>query len=742
MSKVLYFGGLSLAASLLTSASLADDKFSVQVNLDVKHQVGAYDSFERERYITMHATHNEHDWFGGNPQSLGQPNEVKDLLHDVIIKRDVYFGRDTGGMKWQVVNALQNPKRPGWVDPAFMNKTGKDTRWWYSNSTNDFEKSTRKYENRNTRLIVGAQQRPYWPDGGDPVGGLTPTPWNFSTADTEAEPLGSAVGDFMGLYIKEFFRPRNGKGDGQLKPLYVEIMNEPLFELVEYPGKHHPATVEQVMHFHNAAADQIRKHDSEVLIGGYTAAFPNFEVNNFQEWENTDKLFMDVAGQNMDFISIHLYDFPNIPYGPVVREQYRKGSNMEATLDMLDAYMASEWGKLKPIIVSEYGSQLHGMYHQPWSSERDWLQIKAFNSMLMQFLERPDRIEQSLPFTPLKAEWGRNSPTVPYYWRLMIQAKERPGQQGEQWVYSDLIHFYDQWVGVAGTRIDSWSSDPDVQVDAYVDDKTLYLIANSLEFKDITLDLDVLGLKKMKVKSAELRHLYLGDDKIVKYEVTELGKKLPQSIPVGAEATSVLVVNFNKKLKPKASVKESRHFAKQMNTAIEAGEKLRFDIDGIKPGKQGEALLRLGVGRNFGLSLEPSISLNGSALKLPTDYRGYNQYHNAAGEPGKARDSFFGVLEIPVPYELLKTQNIVELSFPDSGGKISSVALQNMQHSKAFKRSAVEPVLLHPSFADALKDAKAMAQSGESNEPKEHKMEHFKTELNEEDSESSKADEH
>ena len=31
---------------------------------------------------------------------------------------------------------------------------------------------------------------------------------------------------------------------------------------------------------------------------------------------------------------------------------------------------------------------------------------KPFSSMLMQFLERPDYIVKTMPFTPIKAEWG------------------------------------------------------------------------------------------------------------------------------------------------------------------------------------------------------------------------------------------------------------------------------------------------------------------------------------------------
>ncbi|WP_111977504.1 agarase [Algibacillus agarilyticus] len=682
----LFVSTVTLFLCSLNTIAAPGTPVKIQINTEVTHKVGTFDQFERERYITIHETNNGHDWWGKNPQSLNQENELENLIGEVMDKRDVYFGRDTGSMKWIVINTEEDPNRKGWANSDTLKKLGGDYRWWYNNNPDEQAKVALAYEKRNSRLIVGAQQRPYWPDGGAKVGTFIKKPWHFATTDTPEEPLGSAVGDFMGQYIAQFFRGRNSDSVGQLKPKYIEIMNEPLFELVEYPGNHHAATVDQVMRFHANVADEIRKHDKEVLIGGYTVAFPNYEVDNFNEWETIDKHFMEVAGKKMDFISIHLYDFPNIPYGSVTREQYRKGSNMEATLDMLDAYMAIEWQTLIPIVVSEYGSQLHGMYNQPWSSERDWLQLKAFNAMIMQFLERPDRIEQSLPFIPLKAEWGRNAPDIPYYWRLMIQQKERPGQTGEKWTFSDLIYFYDLWNGVSGKRLDTRATDPDIQVDAYLNDKTLYVIANSLEFADSALDLSMLGIQAKNIKHVTQRVLYLGDDKIVKYKEKSLGNQFPKNLTLQGEATIVLVIELENAVKQKYYLQESRHYADKMTQTISANKIQSFKVNGLDVAKQGDAILRLGVGRDFTKSLTPTIKINGSLINLPDDFRGYDQNHNAAGEKGKARNSFFGVLEIPFPYRLLKKDNNVDVTFADDGGKISTVIIQNIQHSAVLPR--------------------------------------------------------
>ena len=55
-------------------------------------------------------------------------------------------------------------------------------------------------------------------------------------------------------------------------------------------------------------------------------AFPDHEKDNFFAWTDRWKQFMDVAGDDIDFWTIHLYDFP----AKGGKKQYRKGGNMES----------------------------------------------------------------------------------------------------------------------------------------------------------------------------------------------------------------------------------------------------------------------------------------------------------------------------------------------------------------------------------------------------------------------------
>ena len=114
--------------------------------------------------------------------------------------------------------------------------------------------------------------------------------------------------------------------------------------------------------------------------------------------------FMDATGANMDFHSIHIYDWPK---WEAVSNSIRAGGHTEAMLDMIEWYDNYKFGTKKEVVISEYGA-VSAYIDKPGldPKRRDWENLKPFNSMLMQFLERPSQVVLSMPFTPIKAEWG------------------------------------------------------------------------------------------------------------------------------------------------------------------------------------------------------------------------------------------------------------------------------------------------------------------------------------------------
>lgn len=635
----------------------------IDVNLHIKHSVGGIDHFAREKFITIHANHTENDWY-----TVGE-NKLDDLITEFTEGFDVYFGRDAGGIGWNLSNLPQDPNNFGFVDPEATTQRGFDVRWNYTNLTDQRSVTQRSLQYRNHNLIVSGQQHPYWPDG-KLTGQYSAQSWAFSQNDSLDEPFGSATGDYIGRYVSEFFNNASNNAIGAPPPAFVEVMNEPLYDL--YDVADNPVELRQVFEFHKTVADRIRNininnttPNSNIKVGGYTAAFPDFDAHNFKEWEERDKLFIDIAGADMDFISLHLYDMPR--FNNTV--QLRKGSNIEATFDMLEHYTNLKFGAPKPLIVSEYGAQVHSMLQSPWSPERDWLIVNSLSAQLMNFLERPHLIAMTIPFITVKAEWGRTSETVPYTHRLMRQQKEAEGETGDLWVYTDLVKFYQLWSEVNGVRAESKANDLDLQVDAYVEGKKAYIIVNSLEMRATTFSLAVHGIDMDEVTGITLKHLYpLNDQSVLDQQTLTT---IPDSIEIGAEATMIFEVSMQNNIAMPHTAFEQKYYATHYKEPIHADISHTFSIENVVTADEGEALLRLGLGRDHDLSLLPTVTFNDVAVSVPQDYRGYDQYFE-----GKGRANYFGIIEIPVPLSLLQENNSVKVTFSDTGGFISSVSLQ------------------------------------------------------------------
>ncbi|RMG26612.1 MAG: T9SS C-terminal target domain-containing protein [Bacteroidetes bacterium] len=620
---------------------MASAQITVDIHPNFRHSVAGVDSFNRKRMVKIHADQVEPDWDTGN--NFGYNADLRDTFLNGL---DVYMGRNTGPISWHVNQVAEDPARPGFADPADIAARGEAVRNEYASRTN-----LHPYEARN-ELVIAAQQTPFFPDGTQTRQG-----WAFAN--------GTATGEFMGRYINEF-HGRNGPPE----PPLVEIMNEPVYMFVTR-GTHTPA---EVFNFHNEAADAIRAQNPRVLIGGYTTAFPNFEENNFQRWHQRWKLFMDMSGSRMDFWSIHLYDFNRSWSNSML---LRRGSNLEATFDMLEHYSYLSFNEVKPFVISEYGGRALPLEADPWTPLRDWFSMKSMTSMLLSFSERPQLILSAIPFIIVKAEWGRQADGDPYPWRLMRQNNELPGQTGNHWVYTEMVKFYQLWSEVKGTRIDTRSTDPDIQCNAYAQGNTLYVVLNNLYFQPATVNLKVHELYGNSIQQIRVKHLHFDQARQAPVLEEKVFNSL-EHITIGAEGSAVLAYTFASELEVNQQVEEHKYFAREHLTPIITNAAHEFHIDGVQRSKYGEAVLRLGMGRPHQTSLQPLVMFNGHEIEVPSNYMGYDQ---------GPRASWFGVIEIPLPFALLKPSNRITVQFPDKGGHISSMALRVYRQSQPLNRT-------------------------------------------------------
>ena len=123
--------------------------------------------------------------------------------------------------------------------------------------------------------------------------------------------------------------------------------------------------------------------------------------------------------------------------------------------------------------------------------------------------------------------------------------------------------------------------------------------------------------------------------------------------------------NFKNTIPFKNQVKANRFYSKNYLLPISANEEITFEFNNIELGI-GLATLSMSLGRDHDLSKTPTVLVNGEKVEVPLNWKGYDQAN---------RKKFFGAIKIPVPMNLIKENNKVDISFPDSGGHLSSLIL-------------------------------------------------------------------
>lgn len=670
-----------LSAPFVLQANLhAADPVKISVNTNMQHAVSGVAELDRSKYITLHNFINDSNW-GNSDASKGLSAADAALRDQFLNEYDVYLGRDNGAYPWHL-NRLKKSSKNGEISLKQVKKYGQQDKQNYASFYKTDPAAVAALEKRSVNMMRGGQPVMY-----------PHLEYQFPCVVKKCSQYNTWIKDFdeLAKFYATNLTYSYGQGGktGEPKPAYIEVMNEPIL----FAAKHR-ATAKSISELHVKVAREIKKTHPEIKVGGYTAAWPGIEERDFATFDERWKVFIDTAGKNMDFYSIHIYDSYRGN-----KEAYRAGANAEAILDMLDQYSLLATGARKPWVISEYG------YFTPNSIERDeiknvgyskkldWFNIRSFSSMMMGFLERPDQIAVSMPFHINKALWynsqngGVDSDGKRYSTRLFVMEEELSGKKNvhekadSKWVYSDIVKWYQLWSDVKGTRVDSFANEIDMQVDAYVDNNKLHLIVNNMEHSEQPLQLNLAGTYGNKINKISSKHLYwhpeqqssLLDIKTLKTDV--------KSFSIAPEATRIITFEFDRALKIDQQLDEHKYYATDKNSfrqAIKANQPIAFNVNQVKKGQHGEAMLRLGVGRKHHLSLTPQVKVNGVALKVPTDLRGH--YEN------KPRKDFFGILEIPVPFSAVAETNNIEVVFPDNGGTATTAVLQVFNMTQAVKR--------------------------------------------------------
>lgn len=697
-----------LAFFIANTGLLSAQSVKIDINLNIKHSVDGVSDFGRDRHMTIHSSPTERDWDGHE--------DMRDYL---INDLDVYFGRDNGSAGWKNRLVTEDPDKPHWPDVKGMISIGDGLKNWYEND--DGFALDYQYKDRGS-MIMGTTPAPTYPtlDWAD----YGKTNSGFQTYDVDASAF------WVANYLDKFFA-KSPDELGEPLPQYWEVINEPDMDILgaAYMFLSSP---EKVFEYHNETAQRIREiFGNKIKIGGMTwgqhdlhlpdlvwrmdpqfyydnsdpALFPVYDNmlqstiwtnrhDNWWQWDGMYQSFIDAAGANMDFYSIHLYDWPDVNDGGTIRA----GGHVEAMLDLIEWYDVFKFGERKEIIVSEFGSVSPLVHNLPYK-RRDWENLRPFNQMFMQFLERPSHVTLTMPFAPVKAQWGdifdASGNLIERYSSTLMdpvgEYTERPGESRydhNEWEWSANVLFFELWKDVDGTRIDTKSSDRDVQVDAYVNENHVYLIVNNLEVQPKTIELFYFDDYENPVVEVNTRQLYLNeslDRPVIDYNRL---KTAPATFVLEKSGTVVLDYEFSQPVTIDQESKEFRYMSEPLSSemnkygsqlchvTVNGRTPLVTNVNNVTVPAKGEATLR--IGGAFWDETPESVTINGHELVTGNEnWRGRTR-----------NNQWFGVFEIDVPLEYLLGNNEVSCTVEGNVSEYSSVILQVWDFSKEPGRSS------------------------------------------------------
>ncbi len=450
------------------------------------------------------------------------------------------------------------------------------------------------------------------------------------------------------------------------RPEFFELMNEPFVHSDDavFAAQQPDANLMRIRmaDWFNEIGEKIHAEPdlAKMKIIGYASAWPSMELWDFGHWNGRMKMFMDRAGANMDAFSTHLYDGINV----TGQDTYRSGSNSEAILDLIEAYSHIKFGFVKDHAISEYGGIASG-YGPNYSDIESAQTVKSFNNILFNLLEREDKMVISIPFATAKALWHLTAANnYQPYGAVLLRPTNLGEPNPEGWVYTPKIYFYDLWKEFQGKRVAVNSDHPDIQVQAFVNGTKMYVALNNLDTSSQTVNLnfaDVFsGFQNVRIKTLKVY------DNAEPVFTNTLSTNAPSSITLIGGETVTLEYTFSNTITFDDAIRSTKYYASTYLQPIISGSAIVFSFNGVATGT-GKATLRMSLGRKHNVSKAPVVNVNGTYVTVPNNWKGYDQAN---------RSDFFGTIEIPVPMNLIQANNTVSVTFPDTGGHVSSLILQ------------------------------------------------------------------
>lgn len=457
------------------------------------------------------------------------------------------------------------------------------------------------------------------------------------------------------------------------RPDFYAPMSIPFVAAGQY-GDDPAAVRARMVEVFAAIGREFDRRDLSTQVIGYTSAWPMMHYGDFSHWRERMQLFMDVAGPHVDGICFLMLDATHMQQA----DRRRSGSRVEALLDLIETYGASQWGTPKPHAISEYGDVSHGWPEgDTYSPARSSAELNSYNHFLFTLLGREDRLLIAVPFLTAKSPWFYAQPRN--QWQPFSADLWRPDPesivegQPTRFLETEKMEFYRLWREVKGHRAVANSTDPDVVAYAFTDDADAFVCLNNFEDESRAVALHFLS-ELPEIESVSIKRMSVPRQQAVIYIKRQLDA-LPATLIMEPHETIILRVTYAAPLVPSSIVRTSSYYSPDFLQPIMADQALSFGIQGVETGEANDgstATLRVGFSREHDLSKQPRLLVNGNEVVFPDDWLGDDQ----ANQDQAQNQGFFGSIAVPLPAGFLRGDNDITLIFPDDGGRVSTVVLE------------------------------------------------------------------
>lgn len=633
--------------TLCTTIS-AHAAFNISVEPETTLAIGGQSELDRTRYFSI-AT-------GGTDFGKLSAERFDYYVNDL----GICFGRHVNLLSsgWQWGNCVyEDPDRPGYVDIERMKQTIKPI-----DGKNAQKLKERFPENLK---VIGTENfhTKTWP-------GFMETRI-LADDKTGHHPMAvnvDAAAEGMIAFLKYGFTDWT-------RPAWYEGLNEPDWFFV---GD------EDFAQFHLKALDYARHEGMSMKVGGPCFSTGQFFRKNYQQMNTFLGRFIDDTQGKLDFYSFHPYNYMYLDEANnTFIGRYTAGLPIDGVIDSYANYTTEKYDRQIPLLVSEHGAYLEGKQEEKdklnayadktlsgsgWELEMKKRSIHSFMmvngaiSYTMSFMNQPHIVEKSVPFILLDTSgWNPK-----HYAALMVSENyEKPVKRYHE---SRMVDFYKFFKNVQGRRINSYSPDPDIQHQAFVDGDRLILLFNNLAETASTVNLRIHNAgkpQKMVIRR-------LGRNRDLTPYFTEKASRPIKTLTLAPDESVAVFVKYAK------PIAEQNH----INEVICYGNKVATELHGSAPetyivpipdfGKTQYGIVRVSVSRPNGTDRKIAVTLNGKKLDMPMEdcVDRIDATNNFASQYGSLK-------YIKVAKSLLKPENTIKVSFPDGkGGGIGSVIIR------------------------------------------------------------------